>query len=484
MGFKVSSVTRFVIFALTASPLLTQAALERPEKRATCPDIPSLSSYSNSVLPSPFTFANGQAVATTDDWACRRAEISQLLQQMELGTKPDKPPTFSASFSGSTLTINAGENGKSISFTASISFPTSGTAPFPALIALDGGSIPKPNGVAIITLNTNDIAVQNDATSRGQGKFFTLYGSNASAGAMIAWAWAASRIIDAIEVTPSARIDPTRIGVTGCSRDGKGALVVGAFDDRIVLTLPQESGSGGTDCWRLSDDIMAHGTSTQTASEIVGENVWFSTAFNQYAQSSVNKLPFDHHLLIGLVAPRGLFAIDNTGIDWLGAQSSWGCLRSAATIWQALGSPDTIGFSQSPNHAHCSFPSSQQSQLDAFVQKFLFGQSTNTNVQTSAANYNFPVPGTWDTWSTPNLANGTGSTPPSTSAPATSVPSTSVPPTSVPPTSVPPTTVVPPPTSTGAAHWGQCGGIGWTGATTCAGGFTCTVLNPYYSQCL
>ncbi|KAF3293813.1 hypothetical protein TWF132_004401 [Orbilia oligospora] len=32
--------------------------------------------------------------------------------------------------------------------------------------------------------------------------------------------------------------------------------------------------------------------------------------------------------------------------------------------------------------------------------------------------------------------------------------------------------------------WSQCGGIGWSGATTCISGYTCTVLNPYYSQCL
>ncbi|KAK1228484.1 hypothetical protein PQX77_008463 [Marasmius sp. AFHP31] len=35
-----------------------------------------------------------------------------------------------------------------------------------------------------------------------------------------------------------------------------------------------------------------------------------------------------------------------------------------------------------------------------------------------------------------------------------------------------------------AAEWGQCGGIGWTGPTTCASGSTCTVSNPYYSQCI
>ena len=33
-------------------------------------------------------------------------------------------------------------------------------------------------------------------------------------------------------------------------------------------------------------------------------------------------------------------------------------------------------------------------------------------------------------------------------------------------------------------EWGQCGGIGWTGATTCVAGTVCTVINSYYSQCL
>ncbi|KZT40784.1 acetyl xylan esterase [Sistotremastrum suecicum HHB10207 ss-3] len=33
-------------------------------------------------------------------------------------------------------------------------------------------------------------------------------------------------------------------------------------------------------------------------------------------------------------------------------------------------------------------------------------------------------------------------------------------------------------------HWGQCGGIGWTGPTVCASGTTCKVSNAYYSQCL
>ncbi|EPS35402.1 hypothetical protein H072_11242 [Dactylellina haptotyla CBS 200.50] len=35
-----------------------------------------------------------------------------------------------------------------------------------------------------------------------------------------------------------------------------------------------------------------------------------------------------------------------------------------------------------------------------------------------------------------------------------------------------------------AQAWAQCGGIGWTGPTTCVSGWTCVYSNPYYSQCL
>ncbi|PNH48072.1 hypothetical protein VD0004_g393 [Verticillium dahliae] len=35
-----------------------------------------------------------------------------------------------------------------------------------------------------------------------------------------------------------------------------------------------------------------------------------------------------------------------------------------------------------------------------------------------------------------------------------------------------------------APQWGQCGGQGWSGATTCVSGTTCTVVNDWYHQCL
>nr|AAM22493.1 family 61 endoglucanase [Phanerodontia chrysosporium] len=71
---------------------------------------------------------------------------------------------------------------------------------------------------------------------------------------------------------------------------------------------------------------------------------------------------------------------------------------------------------------------------------------------------------------------GTGSV--SSSAPAP-------PPTSF-STSTPLSTISSAPTSSVVlvAKYGQCGGLTYTGPTTCVSGTTCTALNDYYSQCL
>lgn len=77
--------------------------------------------------------------------------------------------------------------------------------------------------------------------------------------------------------------------------------------------------------------------------------------------------------------------------------------------------------------------------------------------------------------------------PPSSSVTVSTTTSTSVPPTStISPTSTTKsvsstTTSVPAATQT---HYGQCGGLNWSGPTACASPYTCQVQNPYYSQCL
>ncbi|KAJ4991716.1 Cip2 [Stagonosporopsis vannaccii] len=381
--------------------LLSVSALAAPvvEKRqATCNIPTTFPTTANSKLPNPFKFFDGRSVTTKADFACKSQEVSAALQAQELGVFPPKPSSVTASFSGSSLSITASEAGKSVTFSVTISKP-SGSGPFPAIIAYGGASIPIPNGVATINFNNDDIAAQQGGNSRGQGKFYNLYGSGHSAGALTAWAWGVDRIIDALEITPNAGIDPKRVGVTGCSRNGKGAFVAAALVKRIALGLPQESGAGGAACWRISDSEKSKGKNIQTASQIVGENVWFSTRFNAFS-TRANTLSIDHHQLAGMVAPRGLLVIENE-IDWLGPVSTTACMKAGRLIYKALGVPDNMGFTGAGSNNHCSFPSNKQADLTAFIGKFLLNQNTNTaNIERGPSGADV---GTYIDWTTPAL---------------------------------------------------------------------------------
>ncbi|ACE84239.1 glucuronyl esterase domain-containing protein [Cellvibrio japonicus] len=373
--------------------------------------VPALPAYANltavAALPDPFRALNGNRITSKYDWTCRRAEVNKQAQFYELGEKPEPGSNaVTASASGNSITVTVQDAGRSISFSASIQLPSSGTAPYPAVIGMGGSSLNNngllSRGVAVINFNNNDIAEQTNGSSRGLGKFYTLYGNNHSAGAMTAWAWGVSRLIDALEKTPAARIDAKRLGVTGCSRNGKGALIAGALDERILLTIPQESGSGGSAAWRVSDAQRSAGQNVQTLSQIVTENVWFRSNFSQFANTAT-RLPFDHHQVMGLVAPRALLVLENTSMEWLGNVSTYTASVAAREIWTALGITDRMGVSQLGGYQHCVFPSSQQAVLDAFVDKFLRGvSSANTNVMRTDGNYSVDR-ARWINWTTPTL---------------------------------------------------------------------------------
>lgn len=373
------------------------------------------------VLPDPFTFLNGTSVNSVAAWSCRAAQIKSLFQRYELGDKPARPPVLTGQFDNatSTLHITAGLDAtNTVTWFVNVSYPAANTTvgrtgPMPAVIAYGSLSIPRPDGAAVILFNNSAVGVQNSASSRGQGLFYNLYGSNATAGALMAWAWGTSRIIDVITDNPQLNIDPTRIAVTGCSRNGKGAMVAGAFDERIALTLPQESGSGGDACWRISRDMLVNqNLLTQTAQEIIGENTWYSKAFDTFGATnySVGTLPVDHHELAGVIAPRGLYSTSNTDFLWLGDQSSFDCMTTANKIYGALGMSNRHGFSQDGNHAHCTFPQDQVPEIQAFYQRFLFGNNAvNTNILRTTGNWTYNA--TWAPWKVPTLVQVNGTMP-------------------------------------------------------------------------
>ncbi|KAI0126279.1 carbohydrate esterase family 15 protein [Xylariales sp. AK1849] len=307
------------------------------------------------------------------------------MQQYELGDLPPPPDKVEATLSGSIMSVEITVGSNSVIITAAIQAPS--TKPGPAIITVGGASIPIPNTVGTVAFGNDAFAAQDSSTSRGQGSFYTLFGTSHSAGALTAWAWGVGRIIDGLEQLGADKtgIDPKRLGVTGCSRNGKGAFVAGALNDRIALTLPEESGSGGAACWRISDSEHSKGKNIQTASEIVGENVWFSTRFNAYA-TETNTVPEDHHMLAGLVAPRGLFVMEND-IDWLGPVATTACMKAGRLIYEAVGAPNAMGFDLTGGHPHCQFPSASQASLTGYINAYLLNSgSPPAGIEKSSAN--------------------------------------------------------------------------------------------------
>jgi hypothetical protein len=368
-----------------------------------------------SKLPDPFRFSDGRRVATRADWACRRAELSAQVQHYELGARPEPSAAapVQARMEGQDLVVSISENGKSVSFPARIQLPAGAGAnggnhgPYPAIIgmgmvSLDNAELQRM-GVALITFPNKTVGEQMGGASRGKGLFYELYGQDHPASAMTAWSWGVSRLIDALEKTPAAGIDARRLAVTGCSRNGKGAIVAGALDERIGLTIAQESGAGGAASWRISEAQKKAGQNVQTLRQIVQENVWFTPAFGQFAESA-ERLPFDQHEVMGLIAPRGLLVLENTSMEWLGNESAWVDALASREIWKALGKPEAMGVSQVGGHEHCRLPASEYGVVDAFARRFLLGDADAPTREVHDTDGGFaPTPAAWIDWRTPAL---------------------------------------------------------------------------------
>ncbi len=156
------------------------------------------------------------------------------------------------------------------------------------------------------------------------------------------------------------------------------ALFAGAFDERVALTIAQESGGGGATSWRYS--------ATQPAGSVEGiaqtSYQWFESSMIQFSGNNVSYIPEDHHELMAMVAPRALYATGNPDYTWLSNPSCYVASSACQRIYNALGIADRFGYSIIGGHLHCAVPDSQIPEIGAFVDKFLLGKDT-VNTTTS-----------------------------------------------------------------------------------------------------
>jgi hypothetical protein len=364
--------------------------VENTGANCTPPPLPALNQLPViAPLTDPFAWSNGSGRSTNfSDWSCRRNEIKQEIEHYEIGTKPPRPQTITASFSGSTLTVQITRNGQSMTLTAQVALP-SGSGPFPAVIGMNSGTGSLPStiftsrNIARITYSHDQVTTYNNP--QVTNPFYRLYPEYNldNSGQYSAWAWGVSRIIDGLELVRSTvPVNLSRIAVTGCSYAGKMALFAGAFDERIALTIAQESGGGGAPAWRVSEtigDVEKLGSTS---------NQWFRNDMFQFAGANVPRLPHDHHELMAMVAPRALFVTGNTDYMWLANPSCYVSARATKKVYETFGIGDRFGFYIDGGHGHCAVPNAQVPAISAFVDKFLLG---NTGVNTNDISTN-PYP--------------------------------------------------------------------------------------------
>ena len=198
----------------------------------------------------------------------------------------------------------------------------------------------------------------------------TAYTPNSFIGAYSAWSWGVSRLIDGLELVQyQLPVNLRRLGITGCSFAGKMALYAAAFDERIALTIAQESGGGGAAAWRVSETLGEVETLARTS------HVWFMEEMFQFADA-VDKLPFDHHELMAMVAPRALLCLGNPDYEWLADESGYVSCKAAQRVWETFGIADRFGFSIVADHGHCILPDVQRPEVERFIDKFLLGNDT------------------------------------------------------------------------------------------------------------
>ena len=147
-------------------------------------------------------------------------------------------------------------------------------------------------------------------------------------GALAAWSWGLSRVLDYLETDPA--VDATRAAIQGHSRWGKAALLAGALDIRWAIVFASCSGAMGASIekrdWGESIDDVA-GTS---------EYHWMAGNFLRYA-GHWTAMPVDAHELIALVAPRPVFISAGATDQWADPRGEFLAVLGADPVYWLLG---------------------------------------------------------------------------------------------------------------------------------------------------
>lgn len=280
-----------------------------------------------------------------------------------------------------TVTIRNPDSGATASFNAKLNVPTveqveanwgDRDEQVPFVIDIGGSTAfsaanLNAQGYGLVTFTPTEIypddSNADDGISR-DGVYTTLYPYDKdqyeyASGALMAWSWAASQIVTALENTAEGAsltlgelvgLDPARTVITGHSRYGKAAMFTAAFDDRISICVPSEPGGSGIQSYRYKvegkifnfnvsfypkADRIYGKTEVPTVSYGNG-NSWFPETAAMFVGRD-NQIPFDAAEIIALVAPRPFFVVSGIDTHWLGNEGGVASVMAAAEVYDFIG---------------------------------------------------------------------------------------------------------------------------------------------------
>jgi hypothetical protein len=322
-------------------------------------------------LPDPLTSVDGRKIRSQKQWTSqRRQEVLELFRTNVYGRIPDTEYSKSfklvnidpAAMGGNAtlkqvdITITSGE--KSLVINLTMFVPNKVKKPAPAFLLINnrGPANTDPTrkeksefwpaeeligrGYAIAVFYNAD--VDPDNFDNFQNGIHGILDRGARAddawGTIAAWAWGASRCMDYFET--DGDIDPRRVAVVGHSRGGKTALWAGAEDQRFAMVVSNESGCGGA--------ALARRRYGETV-ELINKGLphWFCTNYKSF-NNNEDALPVDQHMLLSLIAPRGLYVACASEDLWGDPRGSYLALYHALPVFKLLKTKSDMPYEMPP----------------------------------------------------------------------------------------------------------------------------------------
>jgi cephalosporin-C deacetylase-like acetyl esterase len=330
------------------------------------PDFDEL--QTNAFPPELLRFENGRTITASNQWPERAKEIRKILDEYTLGHWPPPPAKIAIKY----LETGSEENDLYIKKHVLLSFAPSIRAVKYAqdnhldncafLVANLNVDIFVPKGKkgpfpAIIEYSTSLEEYFSSQDKERLSRGYIVCRFNEKDADLIStvyvdydctqlewWAYATSRCVDFLYTLDN--VDKSKIVAASHSRGAKTALLAAVMDERISAIIDSHPGTGGGsfNLWRYSGNKFG-GETLEISSRLFP---YWNNPKMRFFIGRENKIPFDSHFLLALMAPRpclmGTGQLDKVGEVWGDQQ----CYQAVKKVYQLLGKEQNLGFYASP----------------------------------------------------------------------------------------------------------------------------------------